>query len=429
MSSPSQTQTLLDKGEIAMISASPVDSLNNSGTEEQLLDISENQNNDEIENKEVNPDSWQEPLDHPQNHDPGVVDPQHVTVEVGKAKNGDSTAVNATKLPFTQNTDITSMDSIVPENDAAFIDVEHTIQDGLRDSGLSSSSNIVKQREDSNHVAEKFSSATESNPNSDLSHMSTSPPPQTFESDIPNEKSLSGSNNNNDSKKKKPLQVSASLSYETEEKYPRASSPRTRLHMEDRRSNSLDVPSIRIRSEDDSSDEDRNSSSGKNDLNDNNNAKQESAVSYPDTTDLLPNRSSTQENHVNGQSGGTSQSPAKSEDKRSANIKPNEEPKAMQVGSHIKSSDNPSPHSGGPCGSKLSTSYSLDVPEPKNLSLSLNRLDPNKRRRSQGEGILVQDKLITSNSMSRLPDGRRKSWASDASPRSSKGSIFDGKLP
>ncbi|RUS79112.1 hypothetical protein EGW08_013122 [Elysia chlorotica] len=439
MSSPSY-KALLDKSESATASASPDDSLNNSRTEEQLLDISDNSINDDSESKEAGPDGWQDSIHRIEEHDagdsgPGVVDPQHVTVQVGKAlQSEDSPAATSTTSNFIQNNEVTPADSSVKRNDdPALIDVEHTAQDRLRNSGVSSSNNVENQTENSNQNTDKSNSPAESNPNSLCISPSSPAPSQTSECAIPTTgKPLSGSNNNsnnNDSKKKKPLQVSASLCYETEEKHPGASSPSTRVRREDRRSNSVDVPSIHIRSEDyNSSDEDRNSSSGKNRISDNNNTIQEQDAVHPESTDALLNDSS-KVNHVNGQSGEISQSLITPEDKRSANIKPiDAESDAPEVSLQTEPSENAATlRSGGPGPAKLAASYSLDVPEPNNLSLSLNRLEPYKRRRSQGEGTLVEDKLITSSSMTRLPDGRRKSWCSEVSPRSSKGSIFEGE--
>ncbi|GFS04918.1 hypothetical protein ElyMa_002924800 [Elysia marginata] len=355
-------------------SASPDDSPNDSRTEEDLLNISDNSINFESKTRQdVHSDMWQQrpdriPNQRPEALSPGFVDPKNVAVEDDKTlQNGESATVSLTVISTAGNTADASANTTVGTED--------------------------------------------SNPTSDLPIIS--PPTQTSERAISNKaiRSSGSFSSNNDSKKKKPQHVPASLSYEIKENKSGAVSPRARLRREERRSNSLDVPSIRIRSEDDSSDEDRNLSRSRSKLS--NDSFDTSVTEKPVEKNvyLQPQNSMTIEKH--NKKGDSSSAVYEGEKcaKIPSNEKTNEPPRsnASYRGTQgcASANRNPSMQSGGSSSGKPSTSYSLDFPEPKTLSLSINHLDPNKRRRSQGEGNLVEDKLITSNSMSCLPDGRR----------------------
>ena len=417
--------------EAASPSVSPDDSLSESRAGEQLLNTSDQLSlSDEGESRDLVQRGQEGQPQHNEASDPGVIDPHHVTFELGKAiQTGDTPgAVAHPAEPASQGVDA-SMDLTTRSGkyDAAVIHVEHTMQGTPKDSAAGLCSSDVFQKNSSTSSdgdIERYKSPTKSEPNPSSSpplSSTSSHPPQNPDTTIPRESNAFTASTNG-SKKKKPLQVSASLSYETEGAGSGASSPTARLRREERRSYSIDVPSIRIRSEDDSSDDDRKCSlhrilsvsNGEYDRN------QQPGSSDADNALLQSDGPPSPGKCLNG----STKSPAQGrpyDQETSGTEPPNAD--TAEKGGQVNSSG-PSETSDG---SKLAPSFSLDVPEPKSLSLSLHRLEPNKRRRSQGEGILVEDKLITSSSMSRLPDGRRKSWTPDVSPRSSKGSIFDGE--
>ncbi|GFN82236.1 hypothetical protein PoB_000874200 [Plakobranchus ocellatus] len=427
MSSPSQTP-MLPSGEDTP-SPSPDDSLDDSQTEQQLLNISGHSEDspDRFANSDAEKtlrvglqgqetDSLTPTFTSQKQEDATsgsyVVDHLEIDVDIDRTLKEETEAATAEADAITAQ-EPTQKSAENANEEAAVIDVEHTIETLNKDNN----NLTLRNEKDANIKGELSSQQKQEEYNTSIDGVSTE--------SKPNHTKTPNSNAINDSKKKKPLRVSTSLSYEHENSHKtQRSSPRARLSREERRSNSLEVPSIRIRSEDDSSDDDKNMSRE----NRSSQEKINTDKSAQDTQDM--------ENCLDRCPPREEPNQCRSEDSISLPLTGPRQDSEFTANSTSKTggSDESAPAQSAdtPTGktkaSKLLTSDSLDVPgkEPRRLSLSLNRLDPHGRRRSQGEGIVVEDKLISC-STGRL-DGRRRSWTPDVSPRSSKGSIFDGEF-